>query len=215
MCRLRVSARRAQSLAEPVNLHMHAPGTQHRSRLDMPSLIDIRRRIRAVKSTQQITKAMKMVAASRMRRAYERIVNTRPFSKQMLRVLHRLASRVDATGHPLLADRDVNCPGRPVAADRRVGRQGPGRQLQLQRHQGRRHLHRRAARAADRAGAGGPQVPRLLPPPRVRRAQRARRDLLAASTRRTRAPSARRPSRTSPRARSTASSSSTTSSSRS
>ena len=61
----------------------------------MPSLIDIRRRIRAVKSTQQITKAMKMVAASRMRRAYERIVNTRPFSKQMLRVLHGLASRVD------------------------------------------------------------------------------------------------------------------------
>ena len=57
----------------------------------MPSLIDIRRRVRAVKSTQQITKAMKMVAASRMRRAYERIVNTRPFSKQMLRVLHGLA----------------------------------------------------------------------------------------------------------------------------
>ena len=77
----------------------------------MPSLIDIRRRIRAVKSTQQITKAMKMVAASRMRRAYERIVSTRPFSKQMLRVLHSLASRVDATGHPLLADRDVNVPG--------------------------------------------------------------------------------------------------------
>ena len=61
----------------------------------MPSLIDIRRRIRAVKSTQQITKAMKMVAASRMRRAYERIVNARPFSKQMLRVLHSLA---DARG---------------------------------------------------------------------------------------------------------------------
>jgi F-type H+-transporting ATPase subunit gamma len=77
----------------------------------MPSLIDIRRRIRAVKSTQQITKAMKMVAASRMRRAYERIVNTRPFSKQMLRVLHGLASRVDASSHPLLADRDVNASG--------------------------------------------------------------------------------------------------------
>ena len=85
------------------NPHLHlAIGNGH-----MPSLIDIRRRIRAVKSTQQITKAMKMVAASRMRRAYERIVNTRPFSKQMLRVLHGLASRVDAAGHPLLADRDV------------------------------------------------------------------------------------------------------------
>ncbi len=66
----------------------------------MPSLIDIRRRIRAVKSTQQITKAMKMVAASRMRRAYERIVNARPFAKQMLRVLHGLASRVDADDAP-------------------------------------------------------------------------------------------------------------------
>ena len=77
----------------------------------MPSLIDIRRRVRAVKSTQQITKAMKMVAASRMRRAYERIVNARPFSRQMLRVLHGLASRVDPDTHPLLAERDVRRPG--------------------------------------------------------------------------------------------------------
>ena len=50
----------------------------------MPSLIDIRRRIRAVKTTQQITKAMKMVAASKLRRAQERIVNARPFAQQML-----------------------------------------------------------------------------------------------------------------------------------
>jgi F-type H+-transporting ATPase subunit gamma len=78
----------------------------------MPSLIDIRRRIRAVKSTQQITKAMKMVAASRMRRAHQRIVNARPFSQQMLRVLHSLASRVDPSLHPLLAVRD---PTRPDA----------------------------------------------------------------------------------------------------
>ena len=77
----------------------------------MPSLIDIRRRIRAVKSTQQITKAMKMVAASRMRRAYERIVNARPFSQQMLRVLHGLASRVDPSTHPLLAERDLGRDG--------------------------------------------------------------------------------------------------------
>ena len=77
----------------------------------MPSLIDIRRRIRAVKSTQQITKAMKMVAASRMRRAYERIVHARPFSKMMLRLLHSLAARVDPGAHPLLADRDIDKPG--------------------------------------------------------------------------------------------------------
>lgn len=69
----------------------------------MPSLIDIRRRIRAVKSTQQITKAMKMISASRLRRSQERIVGARPFAQQMLRVLNGLAGRVDPSAHPLLA----------------------------------------------------------------------------------------------------------------
>jgi F-type H+-transporting ATPase subunit gamma len=69
----------------------------------VPSLIDIRRRIRAVKSTQQITKAMKMVAASKLRRAQERTLSARPFAQQMLRVLNRVASRVPETAHPLLA----------------------------------------------------------------------------------------------------------------
>ena len=69
----------------------------------MPSLIDIRRRIRAVKSTQQITKAMKMVAASKLRRSQERILNARPFSRQMLHVLRHVAARVDPSVHPLLA----------------------------------------------------------------------------------------------------------------
>jgi F-type H+-transporting ATPase subunit gamma len=71
----------------------------------MPSLLDIRRRVRAVKSTQQITKAMKMVAASRLRRAQERIQHARPFALEMLRVLNSLASRVDPTAHPLLDER--------------------------------------------------------------------------------------------------------------
>jgi F-type H+-transporting ATPase subunit gamma len=71
----------------------------------MPSLLDIRRRIRAVKSTQQITKAMKMVAASKLRRAQERIQQARPFATQMLRVLNSLASRVDPAAHPLLDER--------------------------------------------------------------------------------------------------------------
>ena len=71
----------------------------------MPSLLDIRRRVRAVKSTQQITKAMKMVAASRLRRAQERIQQARPFALQMRRVLHSLASRVDSSAHPLLDER--------------------------------------------------------------------------------------------------------------
>jgi F-type H+-transporting ATPase subunit gamma len=69
----------------------------------MPSLIDIRRRIRAVKSTQQITKAMKMVAASKLRKAQEAIINARPMARLALRVLRSLATRVDPAAHPLLA----------------------------------------------------------------------------------------------------------------
>ena len=71
----------------------------------MPSLLDIRRRVRAVKSTQQITKAMKMVAASRLRRAQERIQHARPYASEMLRVLNSLAARVDPSLHPLLDER--------------------------------------------------------------------------------------------------------------
>jgi len=73
----------------------------------MPSLLDIRRRIRAVKSTQQITKAMKMVAASKLRRAQDRIQHGRPFAMQMRRVLSGLAARVDAAAHPLLDERQA------------------------------------------------------------------------------------------------------------
>jgi len=65
----------------------------------------MRRRIRAVKSTQQITKAMKMVAASKLRRAQERVLATRPFSAQVRHVLASIASRVDPALHPLLARR--------------------------------------------------------------------------------------------------------------
>ncbi len=77
----------------------------------MPSLIDMRRRIRAVKSTQQITKAMKMVAASKLRRAQERIQHARPFATQMLRVLNSLAARVEPTAHPLLDERTAKRAG--------------------------------------------------------------------------------------------------------
>jgi F-type H+-transporting ATPase subunit gamma len=77
----------------------------------MPSLIDIRRRIRAVKSTQQITRAMKMVSASKLRRAQEHMQNARPFAREMLRVLNRLAARVDPTAHPLLELSDDRRPG--------------------------------------------------------------------------------------------------------
>jgi F-type H+-transporting ATPase subunit gamma len=68
----------------------------------MPSLIDLRRRIRAVKSTQQITKAMKMIAASRLKRAQDRVIAARPFAQRMLAVLNGLVSRVEQEAHPLL-----------------------------------------------------------------------------------------------------------------
>jgi F-type H+-transporting ATPase subunit gamma len=71
----------------------------------MPSLIDLRRRIRAVKSTQQITKAMKMIAASRLRKSQERIMNARPYAIETRRLLCDLASRTDTSAHPLLAQR--------------------------------------------------------------------------------------------------------------
>jgi F-type H+-transporting ATPase subunit gamma len=72
----------------------------------MASLLDLRRRIRSVKSTQQITKAMKMISASKLRRAQDRVVGARPFANQMLRVLNSVASRVDQSTHPLLAERE-------------------------------------------------------------------------------------------------------------
>jgi F-type H+-transporting ATPase subunit gamma len=76
----------------------------------MPSLIDIRRRIRSVKNTQQITKAMKMVSAARLRRAQERVINSRPFARMFAEVLANVsaaaASDPASASHPLLARRD-------------------------------------------------------------------------------------------------------------
>ena len=71
----------------------------------MPALIDIRRRIRSVKSTQQITKAMKMVSAAKLRRAQDAMFAARPYARKMLEVLHSLASRTDPDAHPLLQER--------------------------------------------------------------------------------------------------------------
>jgi len=78
----------------------------------MPSLIDLRRRIRAVKSTQQITKAMKMIAASRLKRAQDRVIAARPFAQRMLAVLNGLVGRVEPESHPLL--RTAQTEGRPL-----------------------------------------------------------------------------------------------------
>ena len=67
----------------------------------MPSLIDIRRRIRSVKNTQQITKAMKMVAAAKLRRAQERAIASRPYAEMMNRMLSNIAAA--AAGNPDVA----------------------------------------------------------------------------------------------------------------
>ena len=69
----------------------------------MPNLLDIRRRIKSVKNTQQITKAMKMVSAAKLRRAQERVMTARPFANKMAEVLGELAKRTDEEfHHPLL-----------------------------------------------------------------------------------------------------------------
>lgn len=72
----------------------------------MPSTIDLRRRIRSVKNTQQITKAMKMVAAAKLRRAQERMMAARPYSAALRQVLASISTRVDVDQHPLLAQRE-------------------------------------------------------------------------------------------------------------
>ena len=75
----------------------------------MPSLIDIRRRVRSVKNTQQITKAMKMVSAAKLRRAQDQAIAARPYGvllRQMLaNVAQGAANDPDAGAHPLLAVR--------------------------------------------------------------------------------------------------------------
>lgn len=71
----------------------------------MPSLKAIRKRIRSVKNTQQITKAMKMVAAAKLRKAQEAILAARPFAIQLDHVLAGVAERADVSGHPLLVRR--------------------------------------------------------------------------------------------------------------
>ena len=68
----------------------------------MPSLIDIRRRIRSVKNTQQITRAMKMVSAAKLRRAQERVIASRPYAGLLRTVLGNVAAAVanDETRRP-------------------------------------------------------------------------------------------------------------------
>src|SRR5437764_969315 len=85
----------------------------------MATLIDLRRRIRSVKNTQQITKAMKMVSAARLRRAQERMFSARPYAAKMTEVLASLATRANPETHPLLQVKgDENIELMVVTADR-------------------------------------------------------------------------------------------------
>src|SRR5213075_284661 len=74
----------------------------------MPSLLDIRLRIRSVKNTQQLTKAMKTVSAAKLRRAQERVFSARPYAAQLKSVLGNLAARIENVAHPLLKVRPEN-----------------------------------------------------------------------------------------------------------
>jgi F-type H+-transporting ATPase subunit gamma len=72
----------------------------------MATLRDIQRRIRSVQSTQKITRAMKLVAAAKLRRAQERILAARPYANKMAELLGNLVSGADEPGHPLLEQRE-------------------------------------------------------------------------------------------------------------
>ena len=71
----------------------------------MPTLLDYRRRIRSVKNTQQITRAMKFVAAAKLRRAQEGVFHARPYAKEIRRVLQSAMQRVSEPQHSLLERR--------------------------------------------------------------------------------------------------------------
>jgi len=72
----------------------------------MPTLLDFRRRIRSVKSSQQITRAMKFVAAARLRRAQEAALAARPYAQELARLLRSVMSRIQDVSNPLMAQRE-------------------------------------------------------------------------------------------------------------
>jgi len=74
----------------------------------MATLREIRRRVTSVTSTQKITKAMKMVAAAKLRRAQEALVSARPYARKMNELLKHLVTKVDPSIHPLLREREVH-----------------------------------------------------------------------------------------------------------
>jgi len=72
----------------------------------MATLKTIRRRISSVRNTQQITKAMKMVSAAKLRRSQDAVLRARPYAEKMTALLKNLSARVSAENHPLLMARE-------------------------------------------------------------------------------------------------------------
>lgn len=74
----------------------------------MPTLLDFRRRIRTIKNMQQITRAMKFVAAAKLRRAQENALAARPYARQMAHLMRSAMARIEHPTHPLMARRTEN-----------------------------------------------------------------------------------------------------------
>src|SRR5512146_1983677 len=73
----------------------------------MATLRDIKSRIKGVQNTQQITKAMKMVAAAKLRKAQENIINARPYARKISEMLSHLVTEEDIAGNPFIIQRDI------------------------------------------------------------------------------------------------------------
>ena len=85
----------------------------------MATLRDIKSRIKGVKSTQQITKAMKMVAAAKLRRAQESVINARPYARKISELISHLVTEEDITNNPFIVQREIkNIAYVVVTADR-------------------------------------------------------------------------------------------------
>src|SRR5437899_11139244 len=135
----------------------------------MATLKAIRKRISSVRNTQQITKAMKMVSAAKLRRAQEAAVAARPYAEKMTELLRNLAARVSKEAHPLLRPREEKrihlvlftsdrglCGGYNAnmirAAEAFIRREGSGKEIQLALigRKGADHFRRRRAAISDR-----------------------------------------------------------------
>src|SRR5574342_1155830 len=135
----------------------------------MATLKAIRKRISSIRNTQQITKAMKMVSAAKLRRAQEAAVQARPYADKMTDLLKNLSSRVSREAHPLLKMREEKkidlvlftsdrglCGGYNAnlirAAESFMRREGGGKEINLVLvgRKGADHFRRRRAQIADR-----------------------------------------------------------------